>query len=102
MKAVLVIDMPKDCPECPMAHWNKLDEFTGCDAVSGKKYAINDKEYAESSSRPTWCPLKHPLKEVSNDFYIYDTEYLFKNLDREIDLLKSTERFKEYMRNREK
>ena len=61
-KAILVIDMPKDCPYCPMAHWNKLDEFTGCDAVSGKKYAINDKEYAESSCRPSWCPLK-PLPQ---------------------------------------
>ena len=58
MKAILVIDMPTDCPECPMAHWNKLDEFTGCEAISGKKYAINDKEYAESSCRPSWCPLK--------------------------------------------
>ena len=62
MKAVLVIDMPTDCPECPMAHWNKLDEFTGCDAVSGKKYAINDKEYAESSCRPSSCPLR-PLPQ---------------------------------------
>ena len=62
MKAVLVINMPTDCPECPMAHWNKLDEFTGCDAVSGKKYAINDKEYAESSCRPSWCPLR-PLPQ---------------------------------------
>lgn len=62
MKAILVIDMPDDCPVCPMAHWNKIDEFTGCDAVSGKKYAINDKEYAESSSRPSWCPLR-PLPQ---------------------------------------
>ena len=58
MKAILVIDMPKDCPYCPMAHWNKLDEFTGCDAVGDKKYAIIDEEYAKSSCRPSWCPLR--------------------------------------------
>ena len=70
MKAVLVIDMPVDCPYCPMAHWNKLDEFTGCDAVSGKKYAINDKEYAESSCRPSWCPLRPlPQKMDANTYY---------------------------------
>ena len=67
MKAVLVIDMPDDCPVCPMAHWNKLDEFTGCDAVSGKKYAINDKEYAESSNRPSWCPLKQMPSKKETD-----------------------------------
>lgn len=74
MKAVLVIDMPADCPECPMAHWNKLDEFTGCEAVSGKKYAINDKEYAESSCRPSWCPLRPIPKPRINEYMKY--EYL--------------------------
>lgn len=73
MKAVLVIDMPTDCPECPMAHWNKLDEFTGCEAVSGKKYAINDKEYAESSCRPSWCPLR-PLPKKFNEGIEYDMD----------------------------
>lgn len=50
--------MPKDCPMCPLAHWNALDEFTGCNVISGKKHAVlSDKEYAESSTRPDWCPL---------------------------------------------
>lgn len=52
------IPMPQDCPMCPMSHWNKLDEFTGCGVVNGKKYAMNDPEYAKSSTRPEWCPLK--------------------------------------------
>lgn len=69
MKAILVIDMPDDCPVCPMAHWNKLDEFTGCEAVSGKKYAINDKEYAESSCRPSWCPLRPFPHKLQADWY---------------------------------
>lgn len=59
--SVLIYGMkvPKDCPMCPLAHWTKAtDEFTGCDIVGGKKYArIKDKEYANSSTRPDWCPL---------------------------------------------
>ena len=87
-KAILVIDMPSECNDekCPLCY-----DFAMCSYLN---------RWIEDG-KPNDCPLKHPLKEVSNDFYIYDTEYLFKNLDREIDLLKSTERFKEYMRNRE-
>lgn len=52
------VEMPKDCPMCPMAHWNSYDEFTGCKVVAGKKYAATtDPEYMESTSRPDWCPL---------------------------------------------
>ena len=43
-----------------MSHWNLLQEFTGCDAVPGKKFAMSsDPEYANSpaKSRPGWCPL---------------------------------------------
>ena len=86
-KVIFIFDRPKECCECPC-----FDESDYCKAMD---------EPAPSEGIRNDCPLRHPLKEVSNDFYIYDTEYLFKNLDREIDLLKSTERFKEYMRNRE-
>lgn len=55
---ILGMEMPKDCPLCPLSHFNKLDEFTGCEVVSGKKYAMTkDTEYANSSNRPDWCPL---------------------------------------------
>ena len=50
--------MPKDCPFCPMAHFNKLDALTGCDAVPGKRYVKNDEaKYWLSDKRPDWCPL---------------------------------------------
>lgn len=52
------MQMPKDCPMCPMAHWNANKEFTGCEVVAGKWYAMNDPEYAESDCRPEWCPLE--------------------------------------------
>ena len=52
------MEMPKDCPMCPLSHWNHNDDFTGCQVVAGKKYAVkNDHEFMESSSRPDWCPL---------------------------------------------
>lgn len=51
------MSMPRDCPMCPMAHYNKLDEFTGCEIVPGKKYEMMRPEYANSDCRPDWCPL---------------------------------------------
>ena len=52
------IKMPKDCPQCLLSSWSPItNEFLGCYAVPGKRYAMLDKEYAESSERPDWCPL---------------------------------------------
>lgn len=45
--------MPEDCPVCPLAHWNKLDCFTGCELI--KRYF--DKEDMETRGRPSFCPL---------------------------------------------
>lgn len=57
--AVLIkgMEMPKDCPMCPMSHWDAGDNFRGCEIVPGKKHAIRDPEYANSDHRPNWCPL---------------------------------------------
>ena len=50
--------MPKDCPMCKLAHWDCNGDFCGCDITPGKQYAmLADKAYAESSTRPEWCPL---------------------------------------------
>jgi len=52
------LEMPKDCPMCPFAHYDRFDTFCGCDITRGKRWAVkNDKDYAESSTRPDWCPL---------------------------------------------
>lgn len=77
---MLIIDMPmpKDCPQCPMAHWNKLDEFTGCEVAAGKLFAVTrDKAYAESTSRPSWCPIKGVLPEEHGD--LIDRDALLKH-----------------------
>lgn len=43
------------------------------------------------------APLSHPLKLVDNDFYIYDREYLFANLEREFELLKEVKEYESRM-----
>lgn len=52
MKAILVIDMPRDCEECPL-----YDEYQmRCYYLRNDKYAVD--------VIPSWCPLKPlPQKE---------------------------------------
>ena len=52
------LEMPEDCPMCPFAYYDMFNTFMGCDITRGKRLAVkNDKDYAESSTRPDWCPL---------------------------------------------
>ena len=61
---VVQMEMPKDCLMCPMAHWNKLDEITGCEVAPGKLFEFSrSKEYRESNTRPDWCPIICQLPE---------------------------------------
>lgn len=91
MKAILVIDMPSDCNHCQFADFSNGQ--WECNQHKGGRIG----ESMKICSTPSWCPLEHPLKYVSNDFYIYDTKYLMANLDREINLLKGTKAFEEIM-----
>lgn len=47
------MNMPRDCHLCPISHWNKLDEFTGCEL----KKRFFSKEELNQSGRPDFCPL---------------------------------------------
>lgn len=62
-KAILVIDMPINCYDCPLASEISLDEYEGIsDANICSGYgSINFDSY----SRPDWCPLKM-LKKIEN------------------------------------
>ena len=84
------LEMPKDCPMCPFAHYDMFNTFCGCDITRGKRWAMkNDKDYAESSTRPDWCnlievPEPHGrlidadrLKE-SLDSYVLNTQCHYK------------------------
>lgn len=92
MKAILVVDAPKRCLDCELISIEENNEIVRC--FNGRTLDVGD----IFKERPSWCPLKHPLKAVDNDFYIYDRRYLFDNLDREITLLMSAKRFEEYMK----
>ena len=97
MKSILIIDTPTRCYDCPLYtsigdEDDLADEYGFCD----DRNILKQKEAQEKirfDAKPEWCPLRHPLKEVSSDFYIYDTRYLFDHLDREIELLKGAKDF---------
>lgn len=57
MKAVLVIDMPKDCWDCHL-----VDEWGNCNAIkmTSEKYGVSIKQY--DKERASWCPLR-PLPQ---------------------------------------
>lgn len=90
---IALIEEPKSCASCPL-----FDVGYAFDMCRLSKKQVTT---MESINIPTWCELRHPLKEVSKDFYIYDRKYLFDHLDREIELLQSTKRFEEHMKARE-
>lgn len=54
MKAILVIEMPSACKDCPLSV--SIDESICVKTLKD----ITDKEYFEQ--RPDWCPLK-PMPE---------------------------------------
>lgn len=85
-KAILIINNPIDCEHCdlnvPFSKYHLACQETGF-ANGG------------DGSVPSWCPLKRPLKYVGNDYYIYDTDYLFKNLEREFGMAKDAREFAE-------
>lgn len=62
--------MPKDCPQCPLSHWNKLDQLTGCELV-WRYVPESEADYWQSSSRPQWCPLVE-LPPEKNRLYVCD------------------------------
>ena len=77
-KAILVIDMPNNCRECPVCASYQESAF------SIREYWCSpmDNRDAEPESKPKWCPLK-PLPEkyeidkskCSDPFYEFEFEY---------------------------
>jgi len=58
MKAILVIDMPKNCDECPIRFSGEPNEW--CWYL---KHGLDD-----IKAKPSWCPLKPmPNKKEEND-----------------------------------
>lgn len=81
MSVVVRMEMPKDCPMCPMAHWNKLDELTGCEVAPGKLFEFSrSKEYRESNTRPDWCPIICQLPEGHGR--LVDADALLRDIEK--------------------
>lgn len=65
---------------CPFAHYDMFNTFCGCDITRGKRWAVkNDKDYAESSTRPDWCPL---IEVPEPHGRLIDADAVFDNLER--------------------
>ena len=74
-KLIVEMEMPKSCEFCHMANWNKLNELTGCDAVSGKRNVPDNDEFW-NKGRPSWCPIKGVLPEQHGDLIDRDVLYM--------------------------
>ena len=57
MKAVLVIDMPKNCDECPLERWG----IDGWNCTPMNQVIEDDK--------PEWCPLRPLPHKLQADWY---------------------------------
>ena len=69
MKAVLVIDMPDKCLNCPVhqfveAEEGEYDAFVFCNAENWRK-PITHQPVENLEERPDWCPLR-PLPAKKN------------------------------------
>lgn len=79
--------MPKSCEFCPISHWNKFDQLTGCEL--GPKHIRKDDEDFWENPRPSWCPLAD-IKETGR---LIDADDLLERLE---NLLKRREKDEAY------
>lgn len=63
-KAILVIDMPKDCWDCHL-----VDEWENCNAIkmTSERYGVSVKQY--DKERASWCPLRPLPHKLQADWY---------------------------------
>ena len=66
MKAILVIEMPECCAECPLMLWDAESEYYGACCPTLKEVncvADSYKENENKGTKPDWCPLRPmPMK----------------------------------------
>jgi len=61
MKAILVIDIPECCAECPLMLWDAESEYYGACCPTLKEdncVADSYKENENKGTKPNWCPLR--------------------------------------------
>ncbi len=63
-KAILVIDMPKHCSECPVCEvWDVIP------SVEEYYCTIEKNDVIDKYKKPDWCPLK-PVPEKDEQCYL--------------------------------
>lgn len=70
-KAILVIDMPNECTECPVHFLDLIgkDDFRLWCGKKCKNIELHDNGCIKTGYKPDWCPLKTlPKKEDVNLF----------------------------------
>lgn len=77
MKALLVVDMPKDCGDCRMIDCVNYDNTRArCKAMV---YAKNEhSKYIGINDKPSWCPLK-PIPQKKEVKEINDIDDFMKS-----------------------
>lgn len=64
-KAILVIDMPENCGDCPLCVGDEYDLVHEC--------CLKYKGYVGSKDKPKWCPLKEiPERYDTERDYVLD------------------------------
>lgn len=80
------MEMPKNCLFCPMSHWNKLDQLTGCEIIPGKKHIPESDADFWEHDRPDWCPLV----EVPPHGRLIDADAMKNKQQKDADLFKGS------------
>ena len=81
MKAILVLEMPKNCLECPLGK-NMSIAIETCIKCPLGKCAID----AETEIRPDWCPLKPmPVKKEKHNAMPFEIKHYIDGYNACID-----------------
>lgn len=71
-KAILVMNDPMFCGNCPLAHrWRKDDEYLCGIPHYTDKDCCFERVDMDSKAKPDWCPLK-PLPEEDNKDHLLE------------------------------
>ena len=67
MKAILVIDMPTNCMDCPMCQLSDWDGEYHC-------FGANSVEVNFKGDKPDWCPLR-PLPDEKEQWNSWELDF---------------------------
>ena len=77
MKAILIVDMPDTCEECPCCH---IHENRNGDVISAECQMWYKGWLEDSFGKPSWCPLKSLPERKKHDLRNED-EYEVGSID---------------------